>query len=166
MPQLDIGTYLPQVVWLVITFAALFLVMARIVVPRIGGVLEARRRRIEDNLDRATELKKEAEAALAAYDKAIAEARTQAQAIVAEAKAALAAERATREAETARVLAARIDEAEGRIAAALATALASMRDVAVDVAATAVERLLGERPTDDAVAAAVAAAIGDRGAKA
>ena len=55
MPQLDVSTFLPQVVWLVITFTALFLLMWRVAVPRIADVLEARQRRIEDNLDKAQE---------------------------------------------------------------------------------------------------------------
>ena len=44
MPQLDVNTYLPQIVWLLITFTALFLVMWRVVAPRIADVLERKRR--------------------------------------------------------------------------------------------------------------------------
>ncbi|MFQ5764023.1 MAG: F0F1 ATP synthase subunit B', partial [Rhodospirillales bacterium] len=61
MPQLDVNTYLPQIVWLVITFTVLFLIMWRVAVPRIADVLEARQKRIDDNLDKAAESKKEAE---------------------------------------------------------------------------------------------------------
>ena len=71
MPQLDVNTFLPQVVWLVITFTALFLLMWRVAVPRIADLLEARQRRIEDNLDKAQESKKEAEETLAAYEQAM-----------------------------------------------------------------------------------------------
>ena len=76
MPQLDFTTYLPQVFWLVVTFAALYLIMWKIAVPGIADVLETRQKRISDNLDKAAEAKKEAEETLAAYDKAMDEARS------------------------------------------------------------------------------------------
>ena len=69
MPQLEqISTFPSQIFWLVITFAALFFVMWRIAVPRIADVLEARQKRIDDNLDKAETAKKEAEAAIEAYE--------------------------------------------------------------------------------------------------
>ena len=83
MPQLDVNTFLPQVVWLVITFTALFLLMWRVAVPRIADLLEARQRRIEDNLDKAQESKKEAEETLAAYEQAMNETRAGANAYIA-----------------------------------------------------------------------------------
>jgi F-type H+-transporting ATPase subunit b len=72
MPQLDISTYAPQIIWLVITFVILFLVMWKVIVPRISDALEVRQRRIEYNLARAAELQKEAEAVLEAYDASLA----------------------------------------------------------------------------------------------
>ena len=71
MPQLDVNTYLPQVVWLVITFTALFLVMWRLAVPRIADVLEARQKRIADKAKRQVKREKtaKAEAPVEAVDK-------------------------------------------------------------------------------------------------
>ena len=50
MPQLDISTYPPQLVWLLITFLALYLVVWKVALPRIVDVREARQRRVEDDL--------------------------------------------------------------------------------------------------------------------
>ena len=75
MPQLESATFISQIVWLAVTFLALYVVMARIALPRIGEVLEARQDRIAHDLDTAASLKAEAEAALAAYETSIAEAR-------------------------------------------------------------------------------------------
>jgi len=63
MPQLEVSTFLPQLVWLAITFVILYLLMAGIGLPRVGGAIEARRRRVDDDLARAAQLKTEAEAA-------------------------------------------------------------------------------------------------------
>ena len=162
MPQLDVTTYTSQITWLVITFAALFLVMWRLVVPRIGLVLEARQRRIEDNLDKAQELKTEAQAALAAYEQAMNEARAQAERELAEAAARVSREAAERTAALAARLAADVGAAEQRITRAKEEAVVGVREAVVDVAGTLVERLLGERPQVDALARAVERAMAER----
>lgn len=155
MPQLDVNTYLPQVVWLVITFTALFLVMWRIAVPRIADVLEARQKRIADNLAKAEASKKEAEAALAAYEQALAEARAEAHALVSEAAGKVAAEAAEREARQAEQLQRRIADAEAAIGRVVDAAVANVRAAVLEVVAAAVERLTDEAPTKAGIAQAV-----------
>jgi F0F1-type ATP synthase membrane subunit b/b' len=49
--------------------------MSRVIVPRIGGILETRQDRIAQDLDKAHELKAEADAAIAAYEQELAEAK-------------------------------------------------------------------------------------------
>ena len=73
MPQLDISTFTPQLVWLAIWFVVLYLLMAKLALPRIARAMEARRRRREDDLARAAQLKAEADEASAAYQKTLAE---------------------------------------------------------------------------------------------
>jgi hypothetical protein len=80
MPQLEVSTFVPQLVWLAITFVILYLLMAGIGLPRVGGAIETRRRRIDDDLARAAQLKSEAETVLAAYQETLARARAEAQA--------------------------------------------------------------------------------------
>ena len=75
MPQLDVASYLPQLVWLAISFVVLYLLMAKLALPRIADVLEERSMRREDNLARAEDLQRQAEAAAEAYENVLAEAR-------------------------------------------------------------------------------------------
>ena len=163
MPQLDVNTFLPQVVWLVITFTALFLLMWRVAVPRIADVLEARQRRIEDNLDKAQESKKEAEETLAAYEQAMNEARAGANTHIAEAAARMSGEAANREAKLAKDLSARIAAAEDEIAKAVGDAMDNIRAATIEVAAAVLERLTGEAPGEKAVAKVVDRALKPEG---
>lgn len=161
MPQMEFATYAPQLIWLAITFVALYLLMSGVALPRIASVLEARRERIADDLDRAEVLKQAAAEALAAYQLILAQARERAVATASEARARLAAAVAARRAEIERRLAGEAREAERRIAAARDHALASLREVAVEVARTATIRLIGVDPAEQAPAA-VERALGDR----
>ena len=162
MPQFDPSTYSPQIVWLVITFTVLYLAMAKLALPRIGEVLEERQRRIDDDLKKAEGLKNEAEAAEEAYTRMIAEARAAAQDEVRKVREDAAAQASQRQADLAARLAGDIQKAEDRIAGAREKAIAGLRDMAADVAGMAVERLIGEKPADDAVSGAVDKAMKER----
>jgi F-type H+-transporting ATPase subunit b len=78
MPQLDITAFSPQIIWLIITFLLLYVLMAKVALPRIGNILEQRQARIDDNLDMAQSLKNESNIDAESYDHTIAEAREQA----------------------------------------------------------------------------------------
>jgi len=163
MPQLDFTTYLPQVFWLVVTFAALYLIMWKVAVPGIADVLETRQKRIADNLDKAAEAKKEAEDTLAAYEKTMSEARREAQAMIAEASAQIAKEAAQREAKLALDLNGRIVQSEAAIDKAIEDAMVSVQATAMDVAAAAVEKLTGDTPGENDLAKAMQGAMNRAG---
>jgi F-type H+-transporting ATPase subunit b len=146
MPQLDVSTFASQVIWLAITFATLFLVMWKVAVPRISEVLEARQQRIEDNLDKAAAFKKDAEAAIEAYEKAIAKARAEALGLITETAHSIQAEAAKQETALAETLQAKIAESEAVIAKARETAITGIRDMAQDVAIAATKKLSGKAP--------------------
>ena len=148
-------TFASQIVWLVITFVALYLLISRIAIPRIGGIFEERAKRIEGDFADAQRAKTESEAALAAYEKALADARNRAQAIGAEIRDKLHAESEERRKALEAKLNAQLAEAEKTIAATKTAAMANVRGIAVDAASAIVERLIGTAPPAPAVAAAV-----------
>jgi F-type H+-transporting ATPase subunit b len=143
LPQLDFTTFPAQLVWLAICFVALYAIMARVGLPRVGAILTQRRGRIEGDLATASRMKDEAEAVIAAYERALAEARADAQATIRETIETLNAAAAERQHALAHSLAAETAAAERRIAAAKNQALANLRDVAVDVARAAAAKIAG-----------------------
>ena len=56
MPQLDFATFPPQLFWLAITFIVLYVLMAWVGLPRVGGVIAARRNRIDGDLEKAAQM--------------------------------------------------------------------------------------------------------------
>ncbi len=163
MPQFDPTTVSPQLIWLVITFIILYVLMAKVALPRIGHVLEERRHKIDQNLKKAESLKTDAEAAAAAYEAAMADARARAEDVLSEAREGAAGEAAERQAELGDRLHADIRAAEARIAEARDKAVAGIRDLAAEVAHSAAEKLAGETVDAGAVRSAVDAALKERG---
>jgi F-type H+-transporting ATPase subunit b len=162
MPQLNFHSFPTQIFWLVVTFAVLYWLMAKLALPRIERIVEERRNRIESDLDRATQMKAEAEAVIAAYERALADARAQAQASMKETTERLAAESAERQRAANEALGRQVAEAERRIAAAKEAALANVRAVAIDVARAAVTRLVGTEADEARASAAVDAVLRER----
>src|SRR5215510_9347738 len=83
-PPFQKDTFASQLFWLAITFVLLYVVMARIALPRVGSIIEARRARIDGDLAEANRLKVSSETAMAEYEKSLGDARNRAQAIGAE----------------------------------------------------------------------------------
>ena len=155
MPQLELTDFPPQIVWLIITFGILWLLMAKIALPRIGVVLEERQKKIDDNLDMAENLRSEAQAELQKYEEAISEARESARSVINEAARQAVRDSATRHAELNDSLAKQVMEAEARIKSAKEDAISGIRDSAADVASTVAERLIGMTLPPETVVAAV-----------
>jgi F-type H+-transporting ATPase subunit b len=162
MPQLDYHTFVPQLVWLAVLFVVLYLLMTFVALPKVKGAIDGRRHHLDGDLSRAIELKAEAEAALAAYQKALAEARAAAQETLRQTGARLAAEAAERQREVSATLAAQIAAAEARIAAGKEEALAEIRGVATEVGSAVVEKLTGVMPSAAAMTSAVGHTLNGR----
>jgi F-type H+-transporting ATPase subunit b len=162
MPQLDPASFPPQLIWLAITFILLYVLMAKVALPRVGAVLEERKNRIDDDLGRASATKAEADAATEAYEAGLAEARAAAQQTIREATEKAARESAERQHAAAERVSAQIAEAETVIGAARQEALGSLRDMAASAAGLVAKRLTGSAPDQAAVDSAVDAAMKER----
>jgi F-type H+-transporting ATPase subunit b len=142
-PPFDTTYFASTFVWLVITFVALYFVIWKLAIPRIGGILEKRKNRIEGDIAAAEKMKAESEAAAARYEKSLAEARAGgakiAEAARGKARAAADAKRTQIEAS----LSAKLSAAETEIAGIKARALGEVGSVARDAAGVIVKTLAG-----------------------
>lgn len=151
LPQLNSHHFLPQLFWLAVTFVTLLFVMSKIALPRVGEVLEERRDRIKRDLDAAARLKAETDKALADYEKALSDARTNASGIAKETRERLASETETERHRVDEQIAAKLREAEKRIAGTKSKATSAIGDIATDTARAVVEKLIGQNVTPDEV---------------
>jgi F-type H+-transporting ATPase subunit b len=154
-PPFQRDTFASQLVWLAITFVVLYGLVAKLALPRVGGIFAARRERIEADMAQAQRVRGDADAALAAYEKALADAHSRGQSIASETHTRLTAEGEARRKTLEAELNAKLAEAEEAIAATKQAAMANVRGIATEAAAAIVERLIGTTPPEPAVAAAV-----------
>jgi F-type H+-transporting ATPase subunit b len=164
MPQLDYHTFVPQLVWLAISFVILYVLMATLALPKVKAAIDGRRRHLDGDLNRAAALKEEAEATLAAYQKTLADARAAAQEALRQTGEKLAAEAAERQRQLSATLAEQVAAAEARIAASKEQALGDIRGIAAEVGSAVVEKLTGAAPRPDAMTGAVGRALNGRAA--
>lgn len=157
-PPFDSTYYPSQLLWLAITFGLFYLFLKKVVLPRIGHILETRSDRIAQDLDQAARSKSDADAAIAAYEQELAEAKTKAvgigQAARDKAKADAESQRKTIESG----LDQKISDAEARIASIKSKAMGEVGSIAEQTTAQIIEHLTGGKADKAAVAAAVKAA--------
>ncbi|MFD2738168.1 F0F1 ATP synthase subunit B' [Sulfitobacter aestuarii] len=156
MPQLDFATWGNQIFWLVLALIAIYFILSRVALPRIGGVLAERQGTISNDIAAAEDLKSKAGEAEAAYDKALLDARAEAQRIVADARADIQADLDVAIAKADAEIAAKSAESERAISEIRAGALENVKDVARDTAREIVAAL-GVEADAQTVDAAVAA---------
>ncbi len=154
-PPFQSQTYASQLVWLVIAFVLLYALMAKIALPRVTAIIESRQKRIAEDLADAEKLRQQSDQAVATYEKALADARARAQVIANETREKQQAEADARRKTLEDELNAKLATAEKTIADTKKAAMANVRSIAEDATRAIVERLLGEAPSDKAVADAV-----------
>jgi F-type H+-transporting ATPase subunit b len=157
-PPFDTTHFGAQLIWLAITFGALYLLMSRIALPRVAAILDNRQSSISGDLDRATAMQKQADEAGKAYEKTLADAKGNAQALAQETNAKLAAESDAKRKALESDLNARIAAAETQIAETKARAMTHVEAIAADAAGAIVKHLTGKTADADTIARAVAAA--------
>lgn len=158
MPQLNFETWPNQIFWLLVALVIIWFVVAKIAIPRIGGILAERNGTIGKDLAAAEELKAKAKAAEGAYTAALENARVEAAKIIAATKAEIQTvlDKATAEADA--QIAAKAAESEKRIAEIRAGAEVAVADVARDTAGALVQALGGQAEAS-VIEAAVSARV-------
>jgi len=158
MPQLDFSSFPNQIFWLVVTLVVIYLVLSRVALPRIGSILSERQGTITNDIAAAEDLKAKALEAEEAYNKALAEARSEALNIAAEARAEIQADLNKAIAKADAEISARTAESEKAIGEIRASALEAVEVVATDTASEIIS-VLGGKTDAKSVTAAVSAGM-------
>lgn len=154
-PPFDASTFPSQLLWLAITFGLFYLFLKKVVLPRVGGILEDRSARISSDLDEASRMKAQADEAVAAYEQELAEAKAKANAIGQQANEASKAEAEAARKKVEESLGKKLAEAEAQIATIKSNAMREVGSIAEETSAAIVQQLTGSKVDKAAIAAAV-----------
>ena len=160
LPQLDFNTYAPQLFWLAVFFVALYLIMSRFALPRVGAMLEERANRLAGDIAEATRLREETTQAIAAYEQELAAARSRAQVIAAKASEEAAVEIARQRHTVDEQIGAKTADAEKRISAMKEEATTHIGEIATETAQAVVVHILGSTIDGAELQGAVNEALG------
>jgi len=159
MPQLRPLDFVPQLVWLVILFAVLYVMLSTVAIPRIAATLGARDAKITGDLAAAEKANDDARLLVEAYRQRLADARANARQLTREREEADGAAAAARLAEISARIGAQIAEAEKRIATQRAGILSGLEQMASEVAQSVYAKLAGQPADSGALQAKVADAM-------
>ena len=157
MPQLDPASFPSQLFWLAVCFGTMLLVLSVFVLPRITRTLTTRQGQIDGDLEAAEKLRADAEAALAAYDAALQQARNNALALAQDMRAGIQAETDRQKAELDARLAEEAQKADAALKAARDTALGGLDAAARDVVGDVMQAVGLDAPDDSDIDAALKA---------
>lgn len=156
-PPFDTHTFVPQLFWLIVIFGLLYWLMSRIALPRVEGILEARRHRLAKDLDDAAAMQIQAREAGEAYDRTLAEARTRAQTLAQDTHDKLHAEAEAKRHTVEADLNGKLAVMEAQIGEMRNRAMTNVGSIAIDAATSLVAHITGKAPNREAVETAVKA---------
>lgn len=161
MPQIAqlAATYSSQIFWVLLTFGFVFFVIGLGMVPKVQSTVDARDKKISDDLEAAKANSAAADALEADWRAKENEARAEAQAKLAEAKAKATKDREAKLAKADAAIGEKLAAAEAEIGAGRSKALGEIETVAAEAAADIVRRLAGTDVPADAALKAVKAVM-------
>lgn len=141
MPQLDSSTFTSQLFWLVVCFFSMLYIMSHFIVPRIADILEQRQRKIDSYLNKAHNIRLEAEESLKKYQDALAEATAKANQSLTETQAEMNAYIQAKQDTLATKLQKKIASGEAEIAKSKEEALTRVKDMSEELAQVIVAKI-------------------------
>ena len=141
MPQLETSTYLSQIFWLITTFLSMWFLMAWFIIPKIEDVMEQRRRKIDDFVQKAERFNKQALVSLNKYEKALEKAKVEAQNAIADNKKILETSVLARRAQVEELLNKKIADTEIMLAKEKQETLIAIDELALTLATDILAKL-------------------------
>ncbi|MBP6985801.1 MAG: hypothetical protein KBB83_04325 [Alphaproteobacteria bacterium] len=144
MPQLDFATYTSQLFWLIVSFTILYCFTARVTMPRMAKILDARGARIDGNLRQAEEIQRESEKVRAAFEEMLNKTKNQAHENVMQMIHKVSVSSAQRKKDLNQMMVERVQSSESHIGRQKKLAMEEIRSVSESMAFLIAEKLLDQ----------------------
>ena len=155
MPQLNPEFWISQIFWLTLTFGILYIVLSKLILPKISANLELRKSQIQENIEAAEKLREDSELKLKEFEEIISKSKSEAKNIFRETR-----EKALKDIDFKReTLEKQIDEeikkAEKEINELKKTAPEKINKIAIETSSEILKNLVGTEINNSSISAIV-----------
>ena len=155
MPQLNPEFWISQIVWLVITFGALYVILSKVILPKISNNLESRRSQILENIEIAEKQREESEEKLKEFDKIILNCKLEAKNLFNEARQKVLNEIDKKRSEMEKNLEEEISSAEKEIQSLNNNSTENIKKIATETSLSLIQQLIGEEINKESISSVV-----------
>ena len=155
MPQLNPEFWISQIFWLIITFGILFIVLTKVILPKISDNLETRKSQILENIETADKQKEESQKKIDEYEKIILESKLKAKSYFNEAREKILDDINEKRAALEKDLDKEIDEVEKELSDLKNKSGEKINKIAAETSAELIKELIGEDVNSSSIAAIV-----------
>ena len=155
MPQLDPEFWISQIFWLVLTFGFLYIVLSKLILPKISANLELRKSQIQENIEAAEKQRESSEAKLKEYDEIILKSKLEAKNIFKDAREKVLKDINFKKETLDKQINEEIKKAEKEIDLLKRNAPEKINKIAIETSSELVKKLLGAEVNNSSISAKV-----------
>jgi len=155
MPQLNPEFWVSQIVWLVLTFGILYIVLSKLVLPKISENLESRKSQILENIETAEIQKEESEKKVKEFEKIILESKIEAKNYFNEARQKILDDINKKRVNLEKDIDEEISATEQEINSLKITSSEKIKNIAVETSSELIKQLIGEEANNSSITAIV-----------
>ena len=155
MPQLNPEFWISQIFWLIITFGILFIVLTKVILPKISDNLETRKSQILENIETADKQKEESKKKINEYEKIISDSKLKAKSYFNDAREKILDDINKKRASLEKDLDEEIGEIEKEISDLRNKSGEKINKIAAETSAELIKELIGEEVNSSSIAAIV-----------
>ena len=155
MPQLNTEFWISQIFWLIITFGVLYVVLSKLLLPKISSNLESRKSQIQDNIEAAEKQRESSEAKIKEFDEILLKSKLEAKNIYKEAREKTLKEINTKKEKLENQINEEIKKAEIEINLLRKNAHKKINKIAIETTAELLKKLIGAEVNNSSISAIV-----------
>ena len=155
MPQLDPEFWVSQIVWLVFTFGVLYIVLSKLILPKISDNLESRKSQILENIETAEAQREESEKKLKEFDKIILESKLEAKNYFNEARQKILEDINNKRVALEKDIDNEISATEQEVNNLKITSSEKIKKIAIETSSELIKQLIGEEANNSNISAIV-----------
>ena len=155
MPQLNPEFWISQIFWLTLTFGTLYIILSKLILPKISANLELRKSQIQENIEAAEKQRQNSEAKLKEYEDIVLKSKLEAQNIFKEAREKVIKDINAKKETLDKQISEEIKKAEQEISLLKKGAPLKINKIAIDTSSELVKKLIGAEVNNSSISAIV-----------